>query len=240
MPSDPNDDRLSRIPTFWSVIQRAHESPGPEKRAAQEQILERYGGAVRRYLQGAVRDADLADDMYQDFAFQFLQGGLRGADPNRGRFRDFLKGVLFYLIIGRRRKDQRTPRPMSSGMPEPAGGETPAAAANRLFLASWKDELLAKAWASLEKTSQADYAVLRFRATHPELRSPEMAEQLGAQLGKVLTPANFRQMVHRAREKFAAILVEEVQQSLDNPSRDELIEELIDLELLQYCQAVLA
>ena len=47
------------------------------------------------------------------------------------------------------------------------------------FITSWRDELLARAWASLAadevKAGQRFYAVLRFRADHPELRSPQMA-----------------------------------------------------------------
>ena len=54
MPSMP-DLRLSRIDTSWSVVCQAHRE-GTEAAAAQRQLLERYGGAVRRYLLAATRD----------------------------------------------------------------------------------------------------------------------------------------------------------------------------------------
>ena len=83
------------------------------------------------------------------------------------------------------------------------------------------------------------YTVLRFRGDHPDLRSPEMAEQLAAQLGKAMTAVALRQTLHRAREKFATLLLEEVVQSLDNPTPEQLEQELIDLGLLEYCRAAL-
>lgn len=49
------DDRLSRIDTMWSVVQRAHADQTMEVRRAQKQLLDRYGGAIRRYLVGSLR-----------------------------------------------------------------------------------------------------------------------------------------------------------------------------------------
>jgi DNA-directed RNA polymerase specialized sigma24 family protein len=65
---------------------------------ARRQLLLRYGRAVHRYLLGALRDADAADELSQESALRFLRGGLRGADSQRGRFRTFLKGVLCHLV----------------------------------------------------------------------------------------------------------------------------------------------
>jgi hypothetical protein len=50
------DDRLSRIDTMWSVVHRAHADKTMEVRRAQEELLDRYSGAVRRYLLGAMRE----------------------------------------------------------------------------------------------------------------------------------------------------------------------------------------
>ena len=66
-----------------------------------------------------------------------------------------------------------------------------------------------------------------------------MAEDLSSRLGKTLTPASTRQMLHRAREKFAELLLEEVIQSLHSPSAQTLEQELIDLGLFDYCRPAL-
>src|SRR5262249_47567161 len=111
------------------------------------------------------------------------------------------------------------------------------------FLRSWRDELLARAWDALERaqeqTGQPLYAVLRFRADNAHMPSPQMAQRLTAQLGRPLTPAGVRQILHRARARFAGALVDLVMYSLDPPTEDHLAEELIELGLLDYCRPAL-
>ena len=48
-----------------------------------------------------------------------------------------------------------------------------------------------------------------------------------------------RQTLHRARERFADLLLDEVIQSLDHPDAERLEQELIDLALLEYCRPAL-
>ena len=76
-------DRLSQIDTLWSMVRLAHDDQPEGVRAAQEAILERYGGAARRYLAGALRDSEAADEVFQDFALRFVRGDFRSADPDR-------------------------------------------------------------------------------------------------------------------------------------------------------------
>ena len=116
-------------------------------------------------------------------------------------------------------------------------------AGNRRFEESWCDELLARAWAALAEiscsTGQPYYAVLRFRADHPDVRSPQMAEQIAARLGRTFTAAGIRQILHRAREKFAGLLLDEVTHSLDCPTAEQLEQELVELGFLDYCRPAL-
>jgi RNA polymerase sigma factor (sigma-70 family) len=239
----PNDAHLSRISTLWTLVLRAHQEPAGEMQAAQKELLERYGGAVRRYLLGALRDPEAADDLFQDFACRLLKGDLRGADSSRGRFRDFVKGVLFHLIADYHNQQRRRPQPLECEPASPAQEAAALEEADRAFLENWRAELLARAWGGLavleQASGQPSYTVLRFRAEHPDLRSPEMAEKLSSVLGKPVTAAGVRQVLHRAREKFAELLLYEVRQSLENPTQQRLEEELGDLGLLEYCKPAL-
>jgi RNA polymerase sigma-70 factor (ECF subfamily) len=83
------------------------------------------------------------------------------------------------------------------------------------------------------------YAVLRLRAEFPDLRSNEMAERLSGQLGKEVNAAWVRQMLHRAREQFADLLLEETLQTLREPTVEVLEQELIDIGLHEYCKPAL-
>jgi RNA polymerase sigma-70 factor (ECF subfamily) len=66
-----------------------------------------------------------------------------------------------------------------------------------------------------------------------------MARQLGEQLGRPLTDAGVRQVLHRARDRFADLLLDEVARSLQTAEADRLEQELIDLDLLPYCKPAL-
>ncbi len=240
---DPNDraEHFNQISTAWSVVARARQGPAGAVLAARRELLDRYGGAVRRYLLGALRQPDAAEELFQEFALRLLRGELRGADPGRGRFRDFVKGVLFHLMADHYNQEQRRPGPLPAHASHLAS--PPSSDQDREFVESWRDELLARSWAALqaaeEESGRPYYAVLRFRADHPEMRSPQMAEELSARLGRALTPAAVRQLLHRARERFAELLLVEVASSLETPAPEQVEQELVDLGLFDYCRSAL-
>ena len=242
MQAENLNQRLSRISTLWSLVIGAHQGPTEAVKLARQQLLERYGAAARRYLRKLLRDSDGADEVFQEFALQLVHGDLRGADPQRGRFRNFVKGTLFHLVADYRKQRREWPGPL------PNDGADVAADPDELeselrFEESWRDELLARAWAALAeieaRTSQPYYAVLRFRADHPEMHSPQMAEQLAARLGRPFTAVGVRQILHRAREKFAELLLDEVSHALENPTLEQVEQELVELSLLDYCRPAL-
>ena len=112
---DPHqlETRLSRISTRWSVVFQAHAGPVDTAQAALRLLMQRYSGAVYRYLLGAVHDPDAAADLAQEFALRFLRGDFRRADPQRGRFRDYLKTALMNLVTDYYRERQARPRQMA-------------------------------------------------------------------------------------------------------------------------------
>src|SRR5262249_54404272 len=149
---------------------------------ARQELMQRYCGAVYRYLLSAVRDPHAAEDLTQEFALRFIRGRFEGADPARGRFRDYVKRSLFNLVDDYRKQQRKEPRGGAGELPERAAPAQEHAESDQAFIDSWRQELLARAWQSLaqaqQDTGQPYYAVLRLRVEHPELRSPEMAKQL--------------------------------------------------------------
>ncbi len=242
MKTEYPEARLSGISTLWSIVCRANRGPATEARDARQQLVERYGGAVVRYLRKLLHDEDAADEVLQEFALRLVEGKLRGADPRRGRFRNFVKGTLFHLVADYRSERREWPGPLPAEDAVPADNPDPLES-DREFTESWRDELLARAWAALAAAQTASgqplYDVLRFRADHPEIRSPQLAEQLTAERGRAFTPAGVRQLLHRAREKFAVLLLDEVRHSLESPDPEQLEEELLELRLFEYCRPAL-
>jgi RNA polymerase sigma-70 factor (ECF subfamily) len=242
MTTDDPDRRLNSISTLWTVVCRAHAGATEEVRDCQRRLVQRYGGAVYRYLLGALGDPHAAADLAQEFALRFVEGKFSQADPRHGRFRDFLKGVLAHLIADhyRQRKQQG---PLLDPARETDALAGPPGEPGGSFLEGWREELLNRAWEALRlsqaQTGHPYFAVLRFRVDHPGLSSTQLAEQLSTRLGKPLTPAGLRQVLHRARDRFADLLLDEVAQTLRAPTADDLEQELIDLGLLDYCRAAL-
>jgi RNA polymerase sigma-70 factor (ECF subfamily) len=234
-----SDSRFDNLNTLWTLVRRAHGETPEAAGEARRELLQRYRGATYRYLLATVRDPDTAEELSQEFALKFLRGEFHHARPDRGRFRDYLRSSLVHLVKGYRRRAARQPESLAADPPAlqvEAEGEDPA------FVQAWREGLLVQAWAELESAEQRTgapvYTVLRFRVDHPELSSAELAERLGVRLGKPLSALAVRQALHRAREKFATLLVEAVVQSLDRPTHEQLLDELAALNLLSYCRSV--
>jgi RNA polymerase sigma factor (sigma-70 family) len=233
---------LNQITTLWTMVRQAHNGPVEVNVSARGILLQRYGQAVRRYLLGALRDPHAADELAQEFAVRFLRGDLHRADPERGRFRDFVKGMLFHLIVDYyREKKRKAPLPLQHMDPADLPKELQDPDAR--FRDSWREQLLHDAWEALEEhqrqTGQPFFTVLRFKADHRELRSPVMAKHLSELLGKSVGAAWVRQTLHRARDKYADLLVRAVLDTLANPTTEELTDELRDLGLLTYSEPAL-
>jgi RNA polymerase sigma-70 factor (ECF subfamily) len=237
------EQHLSHIATQWSVLYQAHKGDETEAARARQLLMQRYCGAVYRYLLRAVRDPSVAEDLTQEFALRFIQGRFGQADPSQGRFRNYVKGALFRLVQDHHRSRAKGPRavPLEHDAPVPDPHE---AEADLEFRESWRLELLSRAWRALQKvqeeTGQPFHDVLRLRVDQPDLSSGQMAEALAVRLSRPLTAANVRQLLHRARERFADLLLEDVQQSLEGAPLDQVEEELAELNLLKYCQDTLA
>lgn len=240
---DPHiHEHLSRISTMWTVVFQAHRDTCAEAASARELLLERYCGAIFRYLLRAVRDPHLAEELSQEFALNFVRGQFRHADPDKGRFRDYVKTALFNLIRKHHRRENREPVALDLDAVEPKAPEE-VGWSDDDFVRGWRDTLLAQAWDGLarieEQTGQLYFTLLDYRTRNPSTSSAQMAEQLAGRLGKPLTPAGVRQTLHRGREKFADLLLDEVARSVESNDLDKIAQELVDLGLLSYCQDAL-
>jgi RNA polymerase sigma factor (sigma-70 family) len=226
-------------PTSWTTVFEAVQPDGrPEVRAAQERLLRRYERAIRAYLWAGLRDAHRVDNLYQELGVRLLEGKLQAADPARGRFRHYLKSILHNMVT-----DEHRRRPgLSFGLPEglePSdGGESIELDQETAFLHHWRDEVLRAAWRILDREEREGgkpyHTVLRLRAELEGRSARELAEAVGARLDRAYDEARISCLLHEARERFAALVLETVSETLDRPNLDDLEEELIALNLHRH------
>lgn len=239
-----DDSKLSQLATQWSLVLEVCRGPGDAVRAGQSEVLERYCGAIYRYALKALGDPDLAAEACQEFALRFVRGDFRHANPARGRFRDYVKTSVIHLLGEFRRKKPAEARPLPDGA-HLAVSSTPAPpeVAEAEFLAIWRKELINRAWREMEAREDPSgppyYAALRAKADGLDLTASELADRLDAAGRGRYTPAGVRQVLHRARETFADLLLAEVARAALTNDSDRLAEELADLDLLTYCRQAL-
>jgi RNA polymerase sigma factor (sigma-70 family) len=235
-------DRLSRIGTHLQTYLEAHAGAGSAAVRARQRLLLRYYGAVYRYLLSMLRDPVAAEELTQDFAVRMLRGDFKHFDPERGRFRDFVKTAVRNLVLDHWRKRGKNAAPLQADDSDLAVETPPEAMLDQTFVEKWKEELFSRTWEALEQsdreTGQPYYIMLRCRTDAPALGSAELAERVGARIGKHLSLDNTRQLLRRARKRFAELLVDEVGRSLDTTEPDRVAEELIELGLMGYCRPV--
>lgn len=238
-----DNQRLSEIATLWSVVRQAHDEDAAAAREAQRRLLGEYGGAARRYLLGALRSEEAADEAFQEFSLRFVRGDFRNVSPEKGRFRSFLKTCLCHLIVDQQRLQKKRGKtgPLET---DPADDVSVLVTAeDSAFTRSWREDLLSRAWGRLEQDEKDSgkpyYTVLKTRVENPEANSTELAEIATRRTGREISSANVRVLVHRARELFAECLLRSVIDSLADNRREHVEEELIELQLLDYCRTAL-
>jgi RNA polymerase sigma factor (sigma-70 family) len=241
VPKDKHvEPNLANTTTLWSLVTEANHGSEEAARRARELLLDRYKGAVHRYLLGALRDGHAADDLAQEFFLRFVRGDLRNAHPDKGRFRDLIKTTLFHLIVDYQRRRKGQPQSLPDDECGPADSQNDVLTSDQQFLESWRQQLLSRAWKALQHRDETYYTVLKMRAEHDDLSSAEMAERLSKQGDHAVSADWVRTRLKRAREQFADLLLDELARSIDNPTRQRLEEELADLRLLTYCQDAVA
>lgn len=227
--------RLDGIATRWSLIREAHASGLPQDAtAARQTLVLRYAKAIRRYVGGMVKSTADADELAQDAILRLMAGDFAGANPDRGRFRDLLKTAVRNMVHNHWAKTNRR-RASELDVNLVASADQPDAE----WDAAWRQAVLDLAWAGLRDHQRANpgnhaHTVLRLRLEFPEIESDVLATKLSEQIGSLVRADTCRQMLRRARLRFAEVLVREIGVGLADPSPTRVSEELAALGLLEY------
>jgi DNA-directed RNA polymerase specialized sigma24 family protein len=233
-PTPGRGERLDQIHTRWSLLRLAHDDAISQAGPARETLVLRYAGAVRGYVGAMLRDSQDADELSQEVVVKLLRGDFAGADPERGRFRDLLKVAVRNQVRTFETKKQRR-----SGKDLDLNQFADEAPSDPAWDETWRSTVLANTWASLEQYQRTHrgsvaHTILKLRVDFPEDDSPQLAERLAKATSKPFNAASMRQQLHRARLRFAEMLLEEVSRLVTNPTPERVQEELVAIGLMDY------
>ena len=225
MTSSQPPSMIENITTRWPMIRNP------------VQFVMRYAPAIRKYVGAVVRNPDDADDVTQDFLMRVMDKGFCPDNVVHGRFRDYLKAAIRYAAISHLRR--RAPAQISAEQLDSLIQPDPPD--DRAWADEWRACLLERAWQALELHQQKtpgnlSYTVLRSYVDNPKEGSEARAAMLSKQVGRPLRADAVRQQYHRARKHFAELMIEEIRQTLHNPSDESIQQELVDLQLLTQVQ----
>jgi DNA-directed RNA polymerase specialized sigma24 family protein len=244
MPDDILKDlpqRLESMVTRWSLVRVAHDASGSSASKARNELVLRYSDATKNYIRGIVRDEASAEEIAQNAVLRMLSGDFAGADPNRGRFRDLLKVATRNMVRNHWAKEKkRRAASLDFESLEDADEAEDVAA----WVSNWRQNTLDLSWKALEKFERSQprscaYTLLKLRASFPDATSDELAERLSGAVQQKVSPEAARQKLHRARVKFAELLVDEIADGLQEPSADDIEAELVALGLIEYVRKLL-
>lgn len=223
--------------TSWTAVVQAGRSNSEEAREALTRLCTTYWSPLYAYLRRSGKsDAD-AQDLTQEFFHVLLSKNyLNAADRTRGKFRSFLLTALKHFVANQHDRDTAQKRgggktlisldqPLHEEGPglELPDDLTPA----DLFERRWAAALFRQT----ESRLRAEFAAQNKAALFERLKEfLEGETQWGAYAGVArdlgMSSAAVAMAVHRLRHRYAEVLRDEVAQTLVNPTRDEIEEEL--------------
>jgi RNA polymerase sigma factor (sigma-70 family) len=215
--------------TRWSLILAAGHQSNAQSAEALASLCETYWYPVYAFVRRQGYPADAAADLTQEFFTRVLEKNyFRDADPARGRFRSFLCAAVRHFLSNERDRARTLKRggplpPISLDaehaegryLLEPRDDLTP----EKLFDRRWALLLLERALARLRAEHVAAGKSALFEALkgfltgdNADVPYADVAKALGMSDGAV------RVAVHRLRRQFRDALVDDIAETVSDPS----------------------
>jgi RNA polymerase sigma-70 factor (ECF subfamily) len=193
------------------------------------QLCEAYWYPLYAYVRRQGRTPHDAQDLTQEFFLRLLKKGwLETVERERGRFRSWLLASMKHFLINewdKARAERRGGGAIVFSVDEPAAEERLRAepaevSAEQLYERRWAstllDQVLARLRAEMANAGKvALFEALKFCLTGEQRRYAEVAGELGLSEGAV------KVAVHRLRERYRALIREEIAQTVASPSEIE-------------------
>jgi RNA polymerase sigma-70 factor (ECF subfamily) len=218
--------------THWSVVLRAGELDAGIAHAALEDLCQGYWYPIYSFVRRRGSSPEDAQDLTQEFFSRLLaNGGLATVHPAKGRFRSFLLASLKNLLANEWNRARTQKR--GGGVPlfsldektaedrfqlEPPDNTTP----EEIFERRWAETLLERVllrvraeWNERDKQQRFDSLKTFLTDRRGEVPFAEMAAKLGT------TVPALRSVVHKLRELYRRVFLDEIAQTVDGPGEVE-------------------
>ena len=206
-----------------NLVRSSH--PWTEADSAAGYVL-KYIVPMRRILTDVVGSQEIADG-----ALKLLLGHLVSAgfgESKTGRLRDFLvRGV------------RSAAKTAVADLPENERPELKlnvATLESKTWLVYWREGLLERAWRALERLEHASsakpYYTVLFAATNGSAKTTSaLAAKIKSEIGQELDEATVQQFLTESRTMFAQLIADEVAETINSPTSDDVKKEIALLGL---------
>lgn len=211
--------------TAWTLVRRVqHGVAAPSAEQALDSLCRTYWEPVRKYLRAlGCREEETADVTQEFFASFLRSGGFDRANPDLGKLRTFIKhSAARYLAnhwrhqLAQRRGGGQRPEPLDAQPDIPAAGETLAA---QTYDLDWARTVLHRALTAVEESYAARGRARIFAAVKSGLLRTGGVDDTAAVAASLGIPeSQVRLAVHRARQRLATALREEVAPTVEDPA----------------------
>jgi DNA-directed RNA polymerase specialized sigma24 family protein len=220
--------------THWSVVLAAANEETPEAAAALERLCRTYWYPLYAYVRREGHSPADAQDLTQEFFARFLaRKPLAGVAPEKGKFRSFLLVALRHFLSDQRDRASAAKRgggeEVLSLDAEEAEGRyrlepIERLDAEKIYERRWAMTLLGQAWTRLREECAAHGKLQQFEALAEFVAGEAEVTCVAAAFELGLTESAMRSAVHRLRERYRALIREEIALTVSCPG--EIDEEL--------------
>ena len=214
--------------THWSVVLAASPCDSPQAREALEKLCRTYWYPLYAYVRREGHSPDDAQDLTQEFFARLLaRDSLAQVGPQKGKFRSFLLASLRHFLSDQRSLARAAKRGggaqvLSLDAMEAEGRYRLEAAerldAEKIYERRWAMTLLEQALQRLREESAAAGKTVLFERLRTLVagESDVTCARVAAELG--LTESAVKSSLHRLRQRYCALVREEIAHTLADPT----------------------
>jgi hypothetical protein len=214
---------IAMHPSTVNLVRSSHSWTEADSAAG---FVLRYLIPMRRQLASILGSTAEADEGLKVLLAHLVSAGF--GEHKRGKLRDFLlKGVRSSA------KARIADIPSSERAGAALDAATPESAE---WLGFWRECLLERAWRSLERFEHANsdlpvYSVLFAMKSQPKSTTTDLANQVSKELGRPVDEETVNRAIKAAQPMFAQLIADEVVETLESPTKDDVKEEIKRLGL---------